>query len=133
MQDNVITLAVDVLNDDTTEDLDYERFDVYQNRTVYTSENHVLTAKDTMTFYRTFPKVNGNFPGTAKTAVKFSTDKVIDGVDGVAALTTALIGEVSFSVPVGVSAADQLILRQRIIALLDDDSIMEPLMNSQSI
>jgi hypothetical protein len=129
MLDDTITLQVDELNDTNLIDIDFLRFEEYQNRSVYTSENHQLSAQDKLTFYRTFPKISGNFPGTAKSAMKFSFDHVVTGVDGLAALTSPMIVEVSFSVPVGISVANQLIGRQRAIALLDDDSIMVPLMN----
>lgn len=129
MQDNVLTLAVDELNTDSTTDHVFSRFEEYQNRSVYTEANHQLSAKDTLTLYRTFPKIAGNFKGTAKCALKFSKDYSVDGVDGVASLTSPLIAEVSFSTPVGISVADQLIMRQRIIAILDDDTFMAKLMN----
>jgi hypothetical protein len=129
MQDDVLTLAVDELNDSNTVDHVFNRFDEYQNRSVYQEDGHELTARDTLTLFRSFPKASGNFKGVAKPAFKFSKDYLVDGVDGVASLTSPMIAEVSFSIPVGVSAADQLIMRQRLIALLDDDSIMVPLMN----
>jgi hypothetical protein len=56
--------------------------------------------------------------------VKFSQDVEVAGVDGVSTLTSPIIVEVSFSVPVGATQAEQLIARQRAIALLDDDTIM---------
>jgi hypothetical protein len=126
---NTLTLAVDELNNGTDVDIDFERSFEYTNRTVYTSENHSLDAKDQLTFYRTLPKVSGNFKGTGKSAFKFSQDFSVTGVDGLAALTSPIILEVGFSVPVGVSVADQLVARQRAIALLDDDTIMVALMN----
>jgi hypothetical protein len=129
MQDNVLTLAVDELNNASTVDHVYNRFEEYTNRSVYTEDGHQLTARDTLTLYRTFPKQNGNFKGTAKCSAKFSIDKSVLGVDGLADLTSPIIGEVSFSVPVGVTVADQMIMRQCIIALLDDDAVMVALMN----
>jgi len=133
MQDNVITLAVDELNNDTTVDYDFTRYEEYQNRSVYIGEDHDLAARDTLTLYRTHPKVSGNYKGNAKSTLKFSQDFAVDGVDGVATLTAPVIAEVSFSVPVGVSAADRMIIRQRIIAILDDDTFMESLMNQLMI
>lgn len=129
MLDNSITLQVDELNDTNLVAHAFSRFEEYQNRSIYTGSNHQLSAQDKLTFYRTFPKVSGNFAGTAKSAFKFAKDYPVDGVDGVASLTSPLIVEVSFSVPVGITVADQLIGRQRAIALLDDDTIMVPLMN----
>jgi hypothetical protein len=71
----------------------------------------------------------GNFKGTAKSAMKFSKDYAVEGVDGIASLTSPLIFEVSCSVPVGIVVADQMISRQRAIALLDGDTLMVKLMN----
>jgi hypothetical protein len=129
MQANVITLAVDELNTESTTDHVYSRFEEFANRSVYTEAAHQLTARDTLALYRTFPKTNGNFPGTAKSMAKFSQDLGITGVDGLATLTSPLIGGISFSVPVGVDAAAQMVMRQRMIALLDDDTVMVALMN----
>jgi hypothetical protein len=124
MQSEEITLAVDELNDANTVNHVYSRFEEYQNRSVYIHSGHSLEARDTLSFYRTFPKVSGNFKGMAKSAVKFSQDVEVAGVDGVSTLTSPIIVEVSFSVPVGATQAEQLIARQRAIALLDDDTIM---------
>lgn len=129
MLDNTITLAVDELNDTNTVNHVFDRFEEYSNRSVYIGANHALTARDTLSFYRSFPKASGNFKGVAKTAFKFTQDLVVDGVDGIAQLTSPIITEVSFSVPVGVTAAEQMIARQRNIALLDDDTLMAALMN----
>lgn len=126
---DVLTLAVDELNTDSTTDHVFDRFEEYQNRSVYTGVNHSVISRDSLSFYRTFPKVMGNFKGTAKCAMKFSKDYAVDGVDGIASLTSPLIIEVSCSVPVGIAVADQMIGRQRVIALLDDDSVMVKLMN----
>jgi len=129
MLDNTITLAVDELNTDSTTNHVFDRFEEYSNRSVYIGANHALTARDTLSFYRSFPKASGNFKGVAKTSFKFTQDLVVDGVDGIAQLTSPIITEVSFSVPVGVTAAEQMIARQRNIALLDDDTLMVALMN----
>lgn len=130
MQDNVLTLAVDELNTDSTTDHVYTRFDgSFQNRAIYIRDTHELDARDSLTLYRTFQKVNGNFKGTAKSSFKFTWDRAVTGVDGLAELTAPIISEVRYSVPVGVSVADMMICRQRQIALLDDDTIMDALMN----
>ena len=129
MLDNEVTLAVDVLNNGTPVDYDFTRFEEYLNRSVYAGENHSLVARDQLSFYRTQPKPNGNFRGTAKCAAKFSTDHVVDGVDGVSQLTVPLIMELSCSIPVGILVADQLVARQRMIALLDNDTFMAKIMN----
>lgn len=126
---DVLTLAVDDLNNDGSTDHVFDRFEEYQNRSVYTGVNHSVITRDTLSFYRTFPKVMGNFKGTSKSAFKFSKDYSVTGVDGLASLTSPLIVEVSMSVPVGITTAAQMIARQRVIALLDGDTLITKLMN----
>lgn len=129
MQQDIITLAVDELNDGgAAVDHIYNRAEEYQNRSVYVHNLHDLIARDVFNMYRTFPKPNGNFRGVAKSALKFTKDYGVLGVDGVSTLTSPLIVEVSFSVPVGISAAERMIARQKVIATLDQDGIMEKLM-----
>lgn len=127
MQPNEITLAVDVLNNGTTENQTYARFEEFLNRSIYIGSDHSLCLRNTLGLYRTLPKQSGNFKGVAKSSFKFSQDVVVDGVDGVSSITSPLILEVSFSVPVGATAADVLELRQRALALIDADTVMTPL------
>jgi hypothetical protein len=126
MLDNTLTLAVDVANDANTVNQVYDRYDEYQNRSVYIGPNHTVVAPNTLSFYRTQPKVAGNFPGMAKSAIKFSEAQAIDGVDGTTLSAPAIV-EVSFAFPVGTSAAKMVELRQRAIALLDTDAVMDDL------
>lgn len=133
MLDNEITLPVDETNTGVPVDHIFTRFDEYTNRSVYIGENHSLDAKDNLTVYRTFPKVAGNFRGVAKTAIKFSTDITVLGADGVSQVKAPIIAEISFSVPVGATGVQRLISRQRAIAILDRDDIMENLMNKLMI
>jgi hypothetical protein len=65
--------------------------------------------------------------------VKFSQDITVDGLDGVSQITAPIIVEVSVSLPVGATAADALIARQRVVALVDRDDIMTPLMEQLMI
>lgn len=127
MQPNAITLAVDELNNASLVNYVFTRFEEYQNRAVYIGEDHTIAQKDSLSMYRTFPKTSGNFKGVGKTSVKFSKDITVLGVDGVSNLTSPIIVEVSFSIPVGATAAQCLIARQRALALLDRDDIMVPL------
>lgn len=132
MQDNEITLAVDVLHNSTFVDKVYTRMDQYMNRTVYVSEDHSFATPDTLTFYRTFPKPSGNYPGQAKAAVKFSKTVSVPGVDGADVFGPFII-EVSASLPVGVTPAVQLEIRQRATALLNREDIMVDLFNQLEI
>lgn len=126
MLPNTIVLAVDELNNGTPVNETLSRFEENLNRTVYVGENHTVQTKDLATFYRTAPKPTGNFPGVAKTTVKFSRDLTVTGNDGISTIAAPAICEVSFSIPVGTSAADMLLLRQRVMALLDLDAVMVP-------
>lgn len=132
MLDNNYTLAVDVANNGTPVDLTYTRFDEYNNRTVYISENHEPGNEDKLTFYRTLPTSSGNFKGTRKTAFKFSVDVVVPGVDGTDIQSTCIL-EVSSSLPVGVSADLAKEIRQRALALIDNDTIMVAFHETQNI
>lgn len=127
MISNDLTLNVDYLNDGNTTAEAYERSETYQNRSVFVGDSHQLDARDTMSFYRSFPTKNGNFKGTAKSSVKLTRDVDVTGVDGVATLTSPIIVEASFSIPVGATAADVLKARQRMIAILDTDVVMDDL------
>lgn len=131
MQPDQIILSVDEQNDGVGPvNHTFNRYEEYQNRAVYVGTTHTMSAKDTLSLYRTFPKPSGNFKGTSKSSVKFSKDFLVDGVDGVSQITAPVIIEVSFSVPVGVTNADLLIMRQRALSMLDLDAVMVPL-NSQ--
>jgi len=130
MQPNIISLTVDPLNNATTETQEYTRFEEFLNRSKYVTSDHSLQSRDELTLYRTFPKQAGNFRGVGKSATKFALDVLVPGVDDTTTLNSSIIVEVSFSVPVGASDADVLLMRQRAVALLDLDSVMSPL-NSQ--
>jgi hypothetical protein len=128
MQPNQITLAVDELNDSNTVNHIFDRYEEYLNRSVYVEDSmHSMEARDSLGLYRTFPKVNGNFKGVSKSSIKFTKDITVDGVDGVSQLTSPIIVEVSFSLPVGCTPAQAMIARQKVIALLDSDTHMAPL------
>jgi len=130
MQANVITLSVNEDNDDgTTAEVEhsYQRYEEYLNRSIYIGENHVPAARDIIGMYRTFPKVNGNFKGVEKSSLKATKDIVVNGVDGLAQLTSPLIGEVNFSIPVGATDSDVLLLRMKLVAAIMNDGIMIPL------
>lgn len=136
MQSNLITLAVDVDNDGgTTPAVDnvFTRFDEYQNRSLYIHANHSVAVRDTLGFYRTFPNANGNFRGTAKCAVKFTKDYSIAGVDAETSLIRPAIGEIGFSMPVGLTPEQTLEFRMRLVAILLNNTVMAPLINQLMI
>lgn len=127
MQPNQLTLAVDVENTGTTVNEIYTRYEEYQNRSTYIGASHVPDKRDLVGIYRTFPTKTGNFKGTAKSSVKFTKDVTVPGADSSTSLTSPIIIDVAFSVPVGALAADLKHLRQRVLAILDDDAFMDSL------
>lgn len=128
MLDNTVTLAVDEDNSDgATTDHVYSRYEEYQNRSVYIGATHQLDARDMLSFYRTLPKQAGNFKGVAKSALKLTRDIEVTGVDGVSQLTSPIIIEISFSIPVGATSAERVLARQTVLTALDSDTLMEAL------
>lgn len=128
MQPNVITLSVDEENDGVgLVQVEYVRAEQHLNRTLYHGPGNSFVARDLLGLYRTMPKASGNFRGTFKCAVKMTHDIVVLGVDGVAQITSPIIQETSFSIPVGALHADILKLRQRKVSLLDLDTVMDVL------
>lgn len=118
MLDNTITLPVDVENNGVTVDKAYVRSEEYLNRTVYTGPGHTLIARDTLGVYRTPVKKSGTDLGTAKSAMKFTEDITVLNAVGENVSKPAIVN-VDASLPVGISAAKALELRQRTIAALD--------------
>lgn len=127
MLDNTVTLPVDLLNSGVTTNQVYTRHEEFANRSKYISPAHSLGLRDTLDMYRTFPNKTKTFNGVAKSGFKFTTDIEVPGADSTTSVVAPEIAEVSFSLPVGFTTVQLLILRQRIIALLDNDSIMNRL------
>lgn len=134
MQPNEITVAVDVLNNGTTTNKIFQRFDdSTPNKSLYVTSVHTMMSRDTLALFRTFPKPSGNFAGVSRTTIKFSRDVIVPGVDSTTNQTSQIIAEVNFSIPVGINAAQTKEVRQQVIGLLDLDSIMGPLNDSLMI
>lgn len=127
MQPNTVTLPVDPANNSTVVNEVYTRYEETQNRTAYIGASHAPDDRDLLAIYRTFPTKSGNFKGVAKSSVKFTKDVEVAGVDSSTTLTSPIILDLSASIPVGASAADIKHARQRLIALLDDDTFMDGL------
>lgn len=124
MLDNTITLAVDTENTGTTTNLVITRIDEFQNRSKYKTPSHSFTLRDTVDFYRTYPSKTKDFNGMAKSSFKLTCDIEVPGVIAEQTRVAPMIGEVSFSLPVGFTTAEVKLLRQRIIAILDNDALM---------
>jgi hypothetical protein len=127
-QDNVITLSVDEANDANVADYEYRRLNDHLFRSDYIhSSNHAVDSRDTLNFYATPAKPAGNFRGVQRSSYKFTTDIVVSGVDGVAEITSPIITEVKQSIPVGATNAQILLERQKALAMIDTDAIMDNL------
>lgn len=124
MLDNTITLAVDKMNTGALTNVAFSRQEEFQNRAKYISPAHTLAMRDTLDFYRTFPTKTKDFNGVAKSGFKFTVDIVVPGVDASTTRIAPQIAEVSFSLPIGFTTAQLVELRQRIIAVLDNDALM---------
>lgn len=134
MLDNILTFAVDHDRDDTTTDELYERDnEVTANRTVYKGADHTLALRNTMTVGRNWPKASGNFPGVAKTSVKFTQDIEVAGVDTSTTIVAPDIAEASFSLPVGTTAAQAMHMRERLIAALNHQDFITRLTEGLTI
>lgn len=120
-----LTLAVDIANNGTTVDKVYTYFDTFGQKRVYHSADHTLVDREELCFIRRMPSRSGNFLGTAKGTIKFTDDVVVAGADG-SDVKAPLIIEVSFSAPVGVTEGMLTERRQRVMAILDDDTHMGP-------
>lgn len=127
MQTDQLVIAVDAENNGTPANETYTRYEENVNRSSYIGAAHTPDNRDLLALYRTFPTKTGNFKGTSKSAVKFTKDIEVAGVDSTTLITAPIIVEVSFSVPVGALAADLKHCRQRVLALLDSDLTMDKL------
>lgn len=119
MQANTITLSVDLLNNGAPTDKVFTRHSEELNKTTYNGPGHSLQSRHIMQLYRTLPKRAGNFLGAGKTSVKFTRDFSVLGADGTN-LIVPFIGNCDFSIPVGLTSAQTLELRQYLVAALDN-------------
>lgn len=133
--DNSITLNVDETNDGaTTANVDhvYERFETFNTRSVFHHSAHQPDLRNMLGFYRTPAKRNGNRRGSQKSSVKFTWDVIVPGVNGEDIIETQYI-EVNSSIPLGVPVSDVLKRRQHVVAILDNDTIMNNLNTKLSL
>ena len=113
-----VVLPVDILNNGTTTNRNYTRYQEFLDRSVYKGPSHTLMRRDTLGFYRTPIKPNGSNNGVAKSAGKLTQDIVVPG-KATTEVVLPMIGNFDFSIPVGATAAQTLEFRQRMIAVID--------------
>jgi len=127
MQPDQITLAVDVLANNTLVDEIFTRYEEQTNRSTYIGVGHLPDDRNTMGLYRTQPTRAGNFKGVGKSSVKMTKDITVSGVDNSTSLTAPIIFDFSASVPVGATIADLVHERERMIAVLRSHDFMNSL------
>lgn len=132
MQSTIITLPVDITDTDTLVDCIYNRQEEYLHRTLYIAATHAVDMRNTLMLYRTPPKPTSAFKGVQKQAFKFTRDISILNPVG-ESIVSPMIGEVSFSIPVGATAAQRLEIAQTIGAMALHRAVMAGLMDQQSI
>jgi hypothetical protein len=133
MQANTLTLAVDTANNGTTTDQVYTRFREVENKSVYNGPDGSVSNRQELAFLRKDPKRSGNSQGVSSAEVRLTEEVSVAGVEDSSTVSHLLTGSVSFRIPVGVSSADLLEFRQKIIAVLDDDVIAGALMDNLEI
>lgn len=132
MQPNTITLSVDPANNETIVAELFTRHEEQINRSTYVGPGHTAASSNMMQLYRTLPKRSGDYLGSSKVSVKLTRTRTVGNAAGLD-IPAQDIAEVSFSIPVGVTATEMLATRQRLIAILDDDAVMGPFMTIQAI
>lgn len=132
MQNATITLPVDIGDTDVTTDLVLSRQEEYLHRTVYIAADHAIDARNTLTLYRTPPKSTSAYKGNVKVSYKFTEDVEVLSPTG-DTITSPMIAEASFSIPVGTSAAKRLEIAQRFGAFALHRAVMAGLIDQQSI
>lgn len=126
MLDLSLTISVDKANDASAVNEVFTRDggSVAPNKSFYYGDLHTVDAKETLAFARVLPKINGNFKGTQRSSQKYARAFNVLGVDGntIQAIATT---ECIDSFPVGMTSAQKKEMRQYMIGLRDNDTIMD--------
>lgn len=120
-----ITLSVDAANDSNPADVTFKKYrdDTPDKITFHETVDHTAALRDKLTLSRRPAVRNGNFLGTNKCTIKFTKDVTVAGFDG-SDVIAPIIGEQSWSVPVGATDAEVIEVAQHHLALLDDDTLV---------
>lgn len=124
-QENLLTFDDLVLkNEETGADsaaADYvlRKQETTVNRSTYVDDaTHVIDRRDMVQFYRTYAKRVGSSRGASKCAVKFTRDIEVPNAAGDGTIVLPLIGEMSFSIPLGANVNAVYNLREKMEALM---------------
>lgn len=123
MLDNTITLAYDAEGDGNPVNVVLRRDQTYPDRSVYNFPD-AEAGDHNVSLFRTRPKTSGNFLGVERTRQKLTQPVTVLGADG-SSVTSAMIGEASFSIPKGVSDAAKIAFLQGLLAIHTNAHIRE--------
>jgi hypothetical protein len=126
-----LTIQSDVANNDTLVAKVFNRARVLMNglKTLFHESNSHTTARpSTLSFETSEPRPNGQFMGVTRPKIVRRRTIDVESLDPAVEVTQPLIGKIEFSVPVGATDAEMLEMRQDLIAVLDDDTLMGTLM-----
>lgn len=122
-QNDTITLAVDIANTGTTTNESYTSYNNTGSIHTYIGPDHAPDFQNTLKLYRTEPSASGAFKGYLDSKISFGQDFTVSAVDGTNIVRMGF-ASLQIRVPVGVTEAQILHLRQRVLAILDTDAIM---------
>lgn len=127
MQANTLTLPVDTTNNGTTTNRNYNRYREEPEKTEYRGPDHAGIVQDTLTITRKSPTRNGNFLGAYRTKAQFAQSYDVIGLDGTTQKGINATISIEVVAPLGLTDAQLKELRQRALALLDNDTVMDAL------
>jgi hypothetical protein len=126
---NDIVLSVDAANDSNPANETFSLVSPFsEGKSTWLKDGTMREDHDIVTFYGALPKRSGNFQGVYRSGIKATHGVEVEGVDSTTSLDSDIILNLSVSVPVGTATADLVLVRQRLIAALDDDTLMNDLM-----
>lgn len=125
MLPNSITLAVDTANNGTTANETWSRTSYGTNDSLYVGPlNNTGIIRDQLRFTRSYPQKSGNFAGYLVSTVKFVREIEVEGVNITTLEKRPITVELRVVVPAGATTAEVVEARQRMLALMDNDTIM---------
>lgn len=133
MLETTIVLSVDKANNASPVSETFTRDgNINPNKSLYYGDLNTVDSKETLVFTRVPAKINGNFKGTQRSSQKYSRKFVVTGVDG-ANIDVIATTECVDSFPVGLTDAQKLELRQYMVALRDNDTVMNAIHNQGQV
>jgi hypothetical protein len=125
MQETTLTLAVDHDHDGTPTNEVFTKIkqDTTAGRSVYKGADHTAAVRNLLSISAREAIPSGDFKGVAKSSLKFTQDLTVPNAVG-DDIVAPEIAEVTFSLPVGTTAASAMHLRERVIAALNSQAFI---------